>query len=968
MASGQPSPGSPIMLAAGTRAPSKMHLAELLGDPVDHLQRPLLDAGLAHRHRERRDALVLRHVVVGAGEEQAPLGVVGVAGPHLVAGEHVLVAVAVGPGAQRGEVGAGVGLAEALAPAVAPVDDARAGTAAGCPRCRARGCPAPGSRGSAGAARRPAPAPRRGSRRRRSAARGRRCRSATTCRRSRRRRATGATPPAPPSSRRRSTRPAGRGCWSRARCAAGPGTPASSGESPKSMRHPRLVVSDPVVGEHPVEARVRRRRGRRSTAAPGAGGRGPGTPTCCRCRRAPGWRSRTPCGRPARSRPWPARRRPAPRDGGRASTAHAAWRATLREPSMATYASASRCCTAWNEPMVVPYCWRDDAYSQARSTAPRIVPTRSAQVSASPRAVQRARSSSVSGRPSSGATSVWPRERHRRPGQVDGHRRRTAAPPDRPASRSARPRAPAPPPRPWRRRPRTLRARSRRPRRPGSQAGVERDGLGRRGDGGTGQPPELGGERRPEEGDVGQAAARAPRRRWRPRRPTPAGHRSRRRCAARASRPRRPRRRAWRPARRRRAGPRPAGRAGRRPGPPSRGAPDCSGERRTSISRPSGPSRAAVPTRRAACGAAPCRTGAAGWRRRRRGGAGACRWPASRRRAARARCSATGRAGSSCTAATGTSPARSSGEAEHRAVEHRRVAVQHGLDLGRRHLEAVDLDHLLRAVGEVDPALRLEPADVAGAVPAVGEGRRRSPRRGGTRPSPRGCAPGSRRPRPAGSASPVSRSTTRSSTSAGGRPAESSRQRSGRSTGLAGDHRQLARAVGREPADAGALRDHPGHALAHRRGAPHDVAERREVEVLEPRVVRHRERDRRDRHLEGHALGLDAAQQLVEVEPGVQPDGRARPRAAASRLSRPRMCDGGVATWKRSSGPSPSAAHQCRVPCPIERWVWRTAFGQPVVPELNTSTASSLVAHLAPRQRPRRARRGCAPTARRRGR
>ncbi len=62
------------------------------------------------------------------------------------------------------------------------------------------------------------------------------------------------------------------------------------------------------------------------------------------------------------------------------------------------------------------------------------------------------------------------------------------------------------------------------------------------------------------------------------------------------------------------------------------------------------------------------------------------------------------------------------GHAEHRAVEHGGVAVQDGLDLGRRDLEAVDLDHLLGAVGEVDPALGLEPADVTGAVPAVGEG------------------------------------------------------------------------------------------------------------------------------------------------------------------------------------------------------------------------------------------------------
>ena len=43
---------------------------------------------------------------------------------------------------------------------------------------------------------------------------------------------------------------------------------------------------------------------------------------------------------------------------GRASTAQAACRATLRDPSVATRASASRCCTAWNEPMGLPYCRR----------------------------------------------------------------------------------------------------------------------------------------------------------------------------------------------------------------------------------------------------------------------------------------------------------------------------------------------------------------------------------------------------------------------------------------------------------------------------------------------------------------------------------------------------------------------------------------------------------------------------------
>ena len=67
--------------------------------------------------------------------------------------------------------------------------------------------------------------------------------------------------------------------------------------------------------------------------------------------------------------------------------------------------------------------------------------------------------------------------------------------------------------------------------------------------------------------------------------------------------------------------------------------------------------------------------------------------------------------------------------------------------------------------------------------------------------------------------------------------------------------------------------------------------------------------------------------------------------AAASRFNSPRMCDGGVATWKRSSWPSPSAVTQCAVPRSMDRWVWRTALGRSVVPELKTKTASSVSLH-----------------------
>ena len=91
------------------------HLVEGVG--AGHLHdRADLDAGRVHRADEVGDALVLRHIGVGAGDEDAELGEVGQRGPDLLAVDHVLVAVADRPGAEVGEVGAGAGLAEQLAP------------------------------------------------------------------------------------------------------------------------------------------------------------------------------------------------------------------------------------------------------------------------------------------------------------------------------------------------------------------------------------------------------------------------------------------------------------------------------------------------------------------------------------------------------------------------------------------------------------------------------------------------------------------------------------------------------------------------------------------------------------------------------------------------------------------------------------------------------------------------------------
>ena len=100
----------------------EFHLAEFGGDTVDHAQRALLDAGLVHGDDERRDALVPRHVRVGSGQQQAPVGNIGVAGPDLVAVDDVVLTVAGRFRAQRGQVRTGAGLAEALAPTLCSVD------------------------------------------------------------------------------------------------------------------------------------------------------------------------------------------------------------------------------------------------------------------------------------------------------------------------------------------------------------------------------------------------------------------------------------------------------------------------------------------------------------------------------------------------------------------------------------------------------------------------------------------------------------------------------------------------------------------------------------------------------------------------------------------------------------------------------------------------------------------------------
>ena len=83
-----------------------------------------LDALLVHRHEQVGDAGVLGRVGVGAGEQEAVVGVLGLGGPDLLAVDDPLVAVELGLALQAGEVGAGVGLGEALAPRRLALEDA----------------------------------------------------------------------------------------------------------------------------------------------------------------------------------------------------------------------------------------------------------------------------------------------------------------------------------------------------------------------------------------------------------------------------------------------------------------------------------------------------------------------------------------------------------------------------------------------------------------------------------------------------------------------------------------------------------------------------------------------------------------------------------------------------------------------------------------------------------------------------
>ena len=94
----------------------------LAGDQEDRLGR---DPLRGHVEQDEADAVVLLAGRVGAHQAENPVGEIGVGGPDLLAVDDEIVAVALGPGLQRGEIGSGVRLGIALAPADQPGGDLR---------------------------------------------------------------------------------------------------------------------------------------------------------------------------------------------------------------------------------------------------------------------------------------------------------------------------------------------------------------------------------------------------------------------------------------------------------------------------------------------------------------------------------------------------------------------------------------------------------------------------------------------------------------------------------------------------------------------------------------------------------------------------------------------------------------------------------------------------------------------------
>ena len=83
------------------------------GNQLDRLGR---DALAGHIEQQERNAFMLL-VLVGAGQAENPVGLIGIAGPDFLAVDQIMVALIDRAGLQRGQIGTGARLGIALTPA-----------------------------------------------------------------------------------------------------------------------------------------------------------------------------------------------------------------------------------------------------------------------------------------------------------------------------------------------------------------------------------------------------------------------------------------------------------------------------------------------------------------------------------------------------------------------------------------------------------------------------------------------------------------------------------------------------------------------------------------------------------------------------------------------------------------------------------------------------------------------------------
>ena len=107
LATCQPPFSGPTRFSAGTRTSLKKTSLKSTSPSIAHRgERPPHHAGQIGRDHQHADALVLGGIGISANESQEHIGVVGARRPHLLPVDHELVAIDVGAGAQRREVGA----------------------------------------------------------------------------------------------------------------------------------------------------------------------------------------------------------------------------------------------------------------------------------------------------------------------------------------------------------------------------------------------------------------------------------------------------------------------------------------------------------------------------------------------------------------------------------------------------------------------------------------------------------------------------------------------------------------------------------------------------------------------------------------------------------------------------------------------------------------------------------------------